>query len=148
MKWTKKHLLQLQAEGKIKGFFAGGNREEQHRKKRKASMGEQLKKQLAVLKEPPGLLYIKRVLDAMGVAYTAELRFDEVRKFRFDLAIPDRMISIEYEGLMSKTSRHTTKTGYTRDSTKYNLATVKGWRVLRYTAGNYREFDNDINKML
>jgi len=98
--------------------------------------------------DPKGLAYIKSVLTTMGIPYVTELRFHEVRMFRFDIAIEDKKISIEYEGIFSGKSRHTTFSGYTRDSVKYNLATTEGWRVLRYTATNYKDFDNDIKKMI
>lgn len=80
--------------------------------------------------------------------YVEELQFHDVRKFRFDWAIPDLKIAIEYEGLMSKKSGHTTIGGYTSDCTKYNLAQISGWKVLRYTAKNYRDLENDLKKIL
>lgn len=66
-----------------------------------------------------------------------ELRFDEYRKWRFDWAIPALMVAIEYEGIFSEKSRHTSMKGYTGDIEKYNHATVKGWRVIRLTAKDY-----------
>jgi hypothetical protein len=45
-------------------------------------------------------------------------------------------------------SRHTTVSGYTTDTEKYNLATVEGWRILRYTALNYKDLTDDLNKIL
>ena len=80
--------------------------------------------------------------------YVLELKFDELRKFRFDYAIPSLKIAIEFEGIMSAKSRHTTVTGYTNDCVKYNLATCSGWRVLRYTAKNYLNLEKDLIKML
>ncbi len=72
-----------------------------------------------------------------------EHRFSE-RRFRFDFAIPSKMIAVEYEGLMSEKSGHTTETGYTKDTDKYNLATKLGWQVYRFTILNY----NTINDYL
>lgn len=80
----------------------------------------------------------------MGVELKTEVKVDEKRKFRFDYAIPEISLAIEYEGLFSKKSRHTTKTGYTNDCTKYNLAAMNGWRVLRYTAMNYQQVITDL----
>lgn len=80
--------------------------------------------------------------------YFEELEFDEERKFRFDWAIPSLMIAIEYEGLFSEKSGHTTMLGYTKDCQKYNLATINGWKVLRYTALNYKNFEPDLKKLL
>jgi hypothetical protein len=80
--------------------------------------------------------------------YVTELQFDEVRKFRFDWAIPSLKIGIEYEGIMSTKSRHTTISGYSKDIEKYNLAITLGWRVLRYTAKNYKDLETDLIKLL
>lgn len=81
-------------------------------------------------------------------SYVKELKFDEVRRFRFDWAIPELKLAIEYEGLNSKKSRHTTKKGYTGDCVKYNTAIINGWKVLRYTALNYSDFAQDIKVFL
>ena len=98
--------------------------------------------------EPIGLAHIKRTLERLAIVYVTELRFHAVRQFRFDIAIEARKICIEYEGIFSGKSRHTSLDGYTRDSIKYNLATTEGWRVLRYTAKNYKNFENDIKQLL
>lgn len=76
-----------------------------------------------------------------------EYRFHPVRRFRFDFAIPKLKIAIEYEGIMSAKSRHSSVKGYTKDCEKYNLAVVEGWRVLRYTALNISQLPDDINAM-
>ena len=73
-----------------------------------------------------------------------EYKFLENRKFRADFYIPSKNCLIEYEGLNSKKSRHTTKTGYTKDCEKYNLASIAGYRIIRITALNI----NDIKKFL
>ena len=83
-----------------------------------------------------------------GLILETEVRFDSDRRFRFDLAIKSLKIAIEYNGIMSKKSRHTSVTGYTRDMTKLNLAQINGWRVLQYTPINYREVLNDLGKMI
>ena len=81
-------------------------------------------------------------------SYQTEYKFDDVRKFRFDYAISSLMIAIEYEGIMSDKSRHTTIGGYSKDIEKYNLAVTQGWKVLRYTALNYLELYTDLEKIL
>lgn len=80
--------------------------------------------------------------------YVEELQFHPERKFRFDWAIPKLMIAIEYEGIFSKKSGHTTISGYTKDCEKYNSAQILGWTVLRYTAKNYTDFPTDIKNLL
>jgi len=89
--------------------------------------------------------YIEQVLTdyckANGYTLLTEHRFHDARKFRFDWAIKEVMIAVEYEGLNSEKSRHTTKTGYTRDSDKYNLCQQLGWKVYRFTSLNYLEIE-------
>lgn len=63
----------------------------------------------------------------------SEIRFDSVRKFRFDYAITKLKIAVEYEGGIFVKGRHTRSLGYDSDCTKYNLAQLNGWLVLRYT---------------
>lgn len=81
-------------------------------------------------------------------SFEKELQFDQLRKFRFDWAIPSLMIAIEYEGVFSKKSRHTTVSGFTTDCEKYNLAQVLGWKVLRYTAKNYINLERDLKNLI
>lgn len=69
-----------------------------------------------------------------GKGLRNRLKNQNLKDWRFDLAIPEMMIAFEYEGLNSKKSRHTTLTGYTNDCEKYNEAQKLGWTVLRYTA--------------
>lgn len=83
-----------------------------------------------------------------NLRFETEYRFDKVRRFRFDFAIPDKLLAVEYEGLMSSKSRHTTISGYSRDTEKYNLAAIKGWTVLRYTAKTVGNAGNDIERFL
>lgn len=94
--------------------------------------------------EPKGLIFMKNYLRMLKVVFETEHRFHEVRMFRFDIAIPEMMLAIEYEGLMSEKSGHTTVNGYVSDCEKYNLAQLDGWTVLRYTAKNYEDFPNDF----
>lgn len=87
---------------------------------------------------------------ARGIVLQEELEFALVnkRKFRFDWAIEGAglKIAIEYEGLMSKKSRHTTNTGYTKDTDKYNMALALGWKPIRFTALNYKDLITELNK--
>ena len=91
---------------------------------------------------------IKLVLQLMKVDFVSEYKFHETRQWRFDIAIPSLKIAIEYEGIMSRKSRHTTVTGYTKDCEKYNAATIAGWRVLRYNAINYQSLGDDLRLII
>lgn len=98
--------------------------------------------------EPMQVTEMKRILKYMQIDYVTELQFLKPRQFRFDIAIVDKKIAIEYEGLFAQKSGHTTVTGYTSNCEKYNLAQINGWKVLRYTALNYKDVVNDLRSLL
>lgn len=106
-------------------------------------------KKAVVHKEIPiGLIAIENVLKVANVEYEKEYKFSEKRKFRFDIALIKHKVGIEYEGIFSVKSRHTNVNGYTTDADKYNLAQAEGWKVLRYTAKNYKKFIEDIKQII
>jgi len=76
-----------------------------------------------------------------------EYRFTADRRWRFDWCIPEMKLAIEYEGLMCEKSRHTTKKGFTGDTDKYNRAARDGWRVLRFTALNYKTLIDQLYQL-
>lgn len=107
------------------------------------------KEQLGKKPEPAGLSEIKSILIRNSVRFELEYKFHDKRKFRIDVYLPDYKIGIEYEGIVSDVSRHSTLTGYSNDCTKYNLALLdNGIKMLRYTAFNFNEFEQDINKII
>lgn len=55
------------------------------------------------------------------------------RKWRFDLAWPDRMIAVEVDGGSWIGGRHTSGSGFEKDMEKSNHAQLLGWTVLRFT---------------
>ena len=90
------------------------------------------------------------LLTANKIKFEREHKFSESRKFRFDFVLLplDMKVAIEYEGIISGKSRHTSITGFTKDCEKYNLAIVEGWRVLRYTQLNFNRVVDDVNYLL
>ena len=86
---------------------------------------------------------VKQILDILGAKYETEYRFHPKRRWRFDYAIKKKIlncdypdiekIAIEYEGIFSKKSRHTTMKGYDGDCEKYNEAVLMDWKVIRIT---------------
>ena len=106
--------------------------------------------------KPVGIQHIELVLMSMGVKFVSEFQFMQERRFRFDIAIPERKIAIEYEGMEQKErvynpvkrkyeyktkskSGHQTNKGFTEDCEKYNYAACHGWKLLRFTAWNYED---------
>ena len=103
---------------------------------------------------PEGLLFIVNHLlyQKPKIHFVRELQFakDLGKKYRFDIAIYEKMVAIEYEGLVAtgKKGAHQTKKGYTNNTGKYNLAQSLGWKVYRYTYLNYRNFTEDLKKII
>lgn len=77
-----------------------------------------------------------------------EYRFHNKRFWRFDFAIPALMLGIEYNGLVSEKSRHTTIKGYTGDMEKINAAQKFGYRVLQYTVLDYKTVLQDLREII
>jgi len=102
------------------------------------------------------VISIIKALNTVGIQCKTEYVFHPRRMFRFDIVVLpiENKIAIEYEGIFSEKSRHTTFRGYPEDCKKYRLATILGWRILRYTSvcikgrnGEYRVVE-DVKKLL
>lgn len=63
-----------------------------------------------------------------------EVRVCPERKFRFDLAWPDRKLACEIDGAVWVNGRHSRGAGVQHDCEKFSLAAIHGWRVLRVTS--------------
>jgi hypothetical protein len=136
---TRKQLEELQKAGKIRGF-------QDNKPMSPTSMSASPKKG-SKTKEWI-LLHLRAWAGANRWELTTEHRFHPERKWRFDFAFPEKKIAIEYEGLISEKSRHTTISGFTGDTEKYNAAQQLGWMVFRYTPKNYKSMITDLNKLL
>jgi len=69
----------------------------------------------------------------IGKGVRKRLAEAELKDWAFDFAWPSSMIAIEVEGGSWVNGRHTRGAGFEEDCTKYNSATVMGWKVLRVT---------------
>lgn len=67
-----------------------------------------------------------------------EYRFHPVRRWRFDLAWPDRAMAVEVDGGVWIGGRHNTGSGMTKDHEKMAEAMCLGWLVLRVTTAQVR----------
>lgn len=73
------------------------------------------------------------ILETLGIEAIQELKFHPVRKWSFDVAIPEYHIAIEIEGGSFTQGRHTRVKGFQQDMEKYNEALRLGWKVIRIT---------------
>lgn len=62
-----------------------------------------------------------------------EVVFAPGRRWRFDLAWPDRRLAVEVDGGTWVGGRHTSGAGFEADCEKLNEALCLGWAVLRVT---------------
>ncbi len=109
--WTEKKLQQLKKSGMIKGYQSVHSKQQSVR----AVKIEKRSKEKGWIS-----WNLKIWCDEKGLTLKEEHRFDQERKWRFDWVITEKMIAIEYEGLNSAKSRHTTKKGYTGENLIYS----------------------------
>jgi len=77
---------------------------------------------------------ISAALNIMGIKHEREYKFLHDRRFRFDIALPEIKLAIEFEGGIFANGAHTRGKHYASDAKKYNLATMHDWKLLRYTS--------------
>lgn len=145
MGFTMKDAQQLLNTGKIRGFYCPAPPVQ------KESAGRRIVKHFAKRSEEKNWIAWNLWVWAQenGIPLIEEKKFDSTgeRKFRFDWSFPDIKVAIEYEGIMSEKSGHTTVTGYNKDAVKYNLAQSQGWKVIRLTALNYKDLLIELKKL-
>jgi very-short-patch-repair endonuclease len=83
-----------------------------------------------------------------GIRLEKEFRFAKGRRYRADFALPDHWTLIEYQGLNSAKSSHSTLVGYTKDTERIKIANDLGYRVLYYTVLNYKNVLQDLEKII
>ena len=77
---------------------------------------------------------MEKQLEAVGVEYERELMLVPGRRFRFDFTFRSAGLVAEIEGGTWSGGRHTTGAGFRQDCVKYNLASLEGWTVMRFTS--------------
>ncbi len=92
----------------------------------------------------------KPVIESLGYKVEEEFKFCPTRKFKADWKVTkgDKFCLVEYEGINSTKSRHTSLVGFSKDCQKYNLANVMGYKILRYTVLNFNDVISDLEKIL
>lgn len=79
--------------------------------------------------------YVNLLAPDLAVGMVREYRIVPTRRWRFDAAWVQHHVAVELDGGVFTTGRHTRGAGYEADCEKLNEAAVRGWRVLRFTAG-------------
>lgn len=132
-----KDIQRLQQEGKIRGFKAPPVT---------APPAGLPKAQATMTKTKAAFkMALEYLCKEYGLPLFTEQMFHVKRKWRLDFIIPGTpAIALEYEGLMSEQSGHTTIRGFTDNTEKYNAAGLAGILVLRYTALNYPQATDDL----
>lgn len=91
---------------------------------------------------------ILEILNSVCEGWTVEHRFDSTNRYRFDFAHLKYKIAVEIEGGVWTKDGHTNPKTFLKDMTKYNLAALKGWMVLRYTYGQDNLIADDVRKAI
>lgn len=145
VKMTISELEALQTSGKIKGFKAPG---EVPADKPQEPKGKIISKHFSRKSKALDTISwtILKWSQEKGLTLMEEYRFHETRKWRFDKALPEVMIAVEFEGgIYIPNGSHKNMDRFHRDTEKYNAATAMGWLVIRLTALNYNSLLTELN---
>lgn len=82
---------------------------------------------------------IHAALNQANIKHERGYIFHPTRKWKFDFALPEYKIAVEYEGGTYSGGGHTRGAHYWSDCIKYREAALLGWVVLRYVC-------NDLDK--
>ncbi len=79
---------------------------------------------------------IHEALNGESISHQRGYKFHPTRKWKFDFALPEYKIAIEYEGGIYSGGGHTRGYHYWSDCIKYRQAALLGWVVLRYVCND------------
>lgn len=83
-------------------------------------------------------MVLAKMLEATGLDFVTEFRFDPSRRWAFDWAYPPAKIAVEFEGGTYSGGGHVRGRGFSRNCEKYNAGACAGWAILRYTSDMIR----------
>lgn len=136
---TSADLQQKLKEGKIRGFS------EITKPSKSKPKGKKLPTQKKCKERDMMHIWAWAWAKQKGLTYLKEAYFSD-RMFRFDGLIPQIKYALEWQGLNSEKSGHTTFGGYARDIEKRNLAESLGYTVRYYMILNYKDVISDLEE--
>ena len=83
-----------------------------------------------------------------NIEYQKEYKFIPNRRFRADFYLEKYRLLIEIEGGMWSNGRHNRGSGYRADCDKYNLATLHGYKLIRFCTEHIKNNDYDVLEQL
>lgn len=85
-----------------------------------------------------GAATLRLHLKVNDIPFTEEHRFHPTRRWRFDFALPDRMLAVEVNGGLFTGGGHNRGKDMEGDYEKNNAAVLLGWRILYFSTGQVR----------
>jgi len=134
--WSTKDILDL-GSGSLRDEHVQSAKSRKKRAQGTGSGGARSKQSTA----PDYVGMISAALMMLHVKHVREHRFSKTIGYRFDIAIPELKIAVEFEGGIFSGGAHTRGKGYAKDCRKYNLAELDFWSVLRYTPDDARDLN-------
>lgn len=143
--WSEEHVAELKRLGKIRDYKVSNPRPRTKKPNGKI-VGKYFKKRS---KEKDWIAWnLWTWCREKGIILKEEYIFDVGgRKWRFDHCLESLKVGIEYNGIMSEKSRHTSIKGYSGDMEKINAASKQGWTILQYTPLNYKTLIKDLDEI-
>lgn len=83
-------------------------------------------------------------LSLKNIEYVREYKFIPGRRFRADFYLPAINCLVEIEGGIWGVGRHNRGAGYIKDCDKYNLATLHGYKLLRFTTEHVKNSNYEV----
>lgn len=78
--------------------------------------------------------HLASILRGLGLNPVREFVIAETgRKWRYDIAFPEKKVAVEVHGGVWSDGRHTRGKGFIEDRQKMNAAQMAGWRCLEFT---------------
>lgn len=75
---------------------------------------------------------LAELMDSMGIVYERQYKYVPGRKFAADFKLKGKMVLVEYTGGIWQRKAHGSITGVLMDNRRLNLASIYGYRMVRF----------------